>query len=117
MPAPHGAPAWATELALAYESGAHGQFILYGNVHDRVAVGGRLVNLAGYLENDLLSGFKVVLVVRPRQWTDDRARRRARREVGRREPEGAAARAAALRFSTSAATCVISAICVHSAAR
>ena len=48
------APAWANELALAYESGAHGQFILYGNVHDRVAVGGRLINLAGYLENDLL---------------------------------------------------------------
>ncbi len=42
MPAPQGAPAWAAELALAYESGAHGQFILYGNVHDRVAVGGRL---------------------------------------------------------------------------
>jgi hypothetical protein len=61
MPAPQGAPAWAGELALAYESGAHGQFILYGNVHDRVAVGGRLINLAGYLENDLLAGFKVVL--------------------------------------------------------
>ena len=61
MPAPQGAPAWAGELALAYESGAHGQFILYGNVHDRVAVGGRLVNLAGYLENELLAGFKVVL--------------------------------------------------------
>ncbi len=61
MPAPQGAPAWASELALAYESGAHGQFILYGNVHDRVAVGGRLINLAGYLENDLLAGFKVVL--------------------------------------------------------
>ena len=60
---PHrkGAPAWASELALAYESGAHGQFILYGNVHDRMAVGGRLVNLAGYLENELLAGFQVVL--------------------------------------------------------
>src|SRR5688500_7164098 len=61
MPAPQGAPAWAGELALAYESGAHGQFILYGNVHDRVAVGGRLINLAGYLENDLLAGFQIVL--------------------------------------------------------
>jgi hypothetical protein len=61
MPAPTGAPTWATDLALAYESGAHGQFILYGNVHDRVAVGTRLVNLAGYLENDLLSSFQVVL--------------------------------------------------------
>jgi hypothetical protein len=61
MPAPSGAPTWATELALAYESGAHGQFILYGNIHDRIAVGSRLVNLAGYLENDLLSSFKIVL--------------------------------------------------------
>jgi len=61
MPAPQGGPAWANELALAYESGAHGQFVLYGNVHDRIAVGQRLVNLAGYLENDLLAGFPVVL--------------------------------------------------------
>jgi hypothetical protein len=61
MPAPQGAPAWASELAIAYESGAYGQFILYGNVHDRMAVGTRLVSLAGYLENDLLAGFRVVL--------------------------------------------------------
>ena len=61
MPAREGAPAWASELALAYESGAHGQFVLYGNVHDRMAVGDGLVNLAGYLENELLSGFRVVL--------------------------------------------------------
>src|SRR5687767_8348975 len=61
MPVPQGAPAWASELTLSYESGAHGQFILYGNVHDRMAVGGRLVNLAGYLERDLLSTFAVVL--------------------------------------------------------
>ncbi len=61
MPAPQGAPAWARELATAYESGAHGQFILYGNVHDRVAVNDRVVNLAGYLEDDLLRGFPIVL--------------------------------------------------------
>lgn len=61
MPAPLGAPAWANELALAYESGAHGQFVLYGNVHDRMAVGTKLINLAGYLEHDLLSSFQVVL--------------------------------------------------------
>jgi hypothetical protein len=61
MPAPQGAPAWASELATAYESGAYGQFILYGNVHDRMAVDTRLVNLAGYLEEDLLAGFKIVL--------------------------------------------------------
>jgi hypothetical protein len=61
MPAPNGAPAWANELALAYESGAHGQFILYGNVHDRIAVGTQLVGLAGYLEHHLLSSFQIVL--------------------------------------------------------
>jgi len=61
MPAPNGAPSWASELALAYESGAHGQFILYGNVHDRMAVGSQLVGLTGYLEHHLLSGFQVVL--------------------------------------------------------
>jgi hypothetical protein len=60
MPAPAGAPAWAAELARSYESGAHGQFILYGNVHDRLAVDGRLVNLAAYLEDELLRGFQVV---------------------------------------------------------
>ena len=61
MPAPPNAPAWAAELALSYESGATSQFILFGNVHDRLAVGGTLVNLADFLQNTLLSGFGVVL--------------------------------------------------------
>ena len=61
MPAPANAPAWAAELALAYESGASNQFILFGNVHDRLPVGSGLVNLADYLENTLLAGFDVVL--------------------------------------------------------
>ena len=60
MPVAAEAPAWAGELALAYESGAHGEFILYGNVHDRLALGDRLVNLEGYLRDELLSGFRVV---------------------------------------------------------
>jgi hypothetical protein len=59
--APQSAPAWAKELALAYESGASSQFILFGNVHDRVAVGERLVSLADFLEDTLLKGFGVVL--------------------------------------------------------
>ncbi len=33
-------PKWATDLILQYESGAAGQFILYGNVHDRVLLPG-----------------------------------------------------------------------------
>jgi hypothetical protein len=60
MPIARDAPAWAGELALAYESGAHGEFVVYGNVHDRMALGDRLVNLAGYLQDELLSGFRIV---------------------------------------------------------
>jgi AAA+ superfamily predicted ATPase len=65
MPAPQGAPAWAAELSLAFESGASGQFVLYGNVHDRLAVGEgaaapKLVSIERYLQNELLAGFAVV---------------------------------------------------------
>src|SRR5688572_24688906 len=60
MPAPQGAPEWAAELSLAFESGASGQFVLYGNVHDRLAVGDRLVNIERYLQDELLAGFAVV---------------------------------------------------------
>jgi len=60
-PASPSAPAWANELRLAYESGASSQFILFGNVHDRLAVGDRLVSLADFLEDTLLKSFGVVL--------------------------------------------------------
>jgi hypothetical protein len=59
--APSATPAWADELALAYKSGASGQFILFGNVHDRLAIGGQLVNLTDWLEGTLLKSFDVVL--------------------------------------------------------
>lgn len=59
------APAWARELALAYESGAHGQFVLYGNVADRFPLGGRLVGLTRYVEAQLLSGFDIVFAYDP----------------------------------------------------
>ena len=61
VPAPQSAPAWANELALAYESRASSQFILFGNVHDRLAVGEKLVSLADFLEDTLLKRFGVVL--------------------------------------------------------
>jgi hypothetical protein len=54
-------PAWAKDLVLAYESRASNQFILFGNVHDRLAVDGGLVSLADYLENTLLKSFGVVI--------------------------------------------------------
>jgi len=56
----HEAPQWANDLNVAFESGASGQFILYGNVHDRMAVGGKLVNIERYIQDELLSGFSVV---------------------------------------------------------
>ena len=57
MPLLAGAPAWAAELALAFESGAHSQFIVSGNVGDRMlsADGKRLVPLASYLQDVLLA--------------------------------------------------------------
>jgi hypothetical protein len=58
---PNPQPAWASELVLAYESRAANQFLLFGNVHDRVAAAGRLVGLASYLEDTLLKNFGVVL--------------------------------------------------------
>lgn len=60
MPLPAQAPLWSHELARAYESGAYGQFILYGNVHDRLPVAGDLVNLSAFLEREILSNFQVV---------------------------------------------------------
>ena len=61
VPAPQSAPAWANELALAYESHASSQFMLFGNVRDRLAVGEKLVSLADFLEDTLLKSFGVVL--------------------------------------------------------
>lgn len=54
------APAWARELAATFESGAQGQFVLYGNVHDRLPMGSALVNLDRYLRDELLARFEVV---------------------------------------------------------
>jgi len=60
MPLDADAPAWARELALAYESGAHGQFVLHGNVADRFPLAGRLVSLTAWLDAQLLTGFHLV---------------------------------------------------------
>jgi hypothetical protein len=60
MPLSPEAPAWAADIALAYESTAQGQFILSGNVHDRIPIGGELVNLGGFIEKELLANFQVI---------------------------------------------------------
>ncbi|MGD9584978.1 MAG: AAA family ATPase [Lysobacterales bacterium] len=59
------APAWARELALAYESGAHGQFVLYGNVGDRFPHQGRLLSLSALLDAELLAGFSLLFQYDP----------------------------------------------------
>jgi hypothetical protein len=59
------APQWVAELALGYESGAHGQFILYGNVADRFPLGGRLVGLGRYIDAQLLGSFDLLFSYDP----------------------------------------------------
>ncbi|HTB67886.1 MAG TPA: ATP-binding protein [Steroidobacteraceae bacterium] len=54
-------PTWASELVVAFRSGASGQCILYGNVHDRLAVGDRLISIDRYLQDTLLAEMAVVL--------------------------------------------------------
>lgn len=55
-----GAPQWARQMRVSFESGASGQFVIHGNVADRMAVGGRLVNIEHYVRDELLSDFDVV---------------------------------------------------------
>lgn len=62
MGLPAEAPAWARDLVQGYESGAAGQFILYGNVNDRLPLGTRLLSLSQYIEERLLGSFGVVFL-------------------------------------------------------
>ncbi len=62
-------PAWAGEIRTLYLSGAANQFVLYGNVNDRLLIpaagpeddSGRLGNLFEFLQVRLLKRFEVVL--------------------------------------------------------
>ena len=62
-------PSWATEIVARYESGAAGQFILHGNVADRMLLrlpeGPKLGRLNDYLLDVLLPRFQVVLSYDP----------------------------------------------------
>ncbi|QJE96725.1 ATP-binding protein [Luteolibacter luteus] len=62
-------PAWASEIVARYDSGAAGQFILHGNVADRmllrVSGGAKLGRLNDYLLDVLLPRFQVVLSYDP----------------------------------------------------
>ncbi|HWE00343.1 MAG TPA: hypothetical protein VG345_14935, partial [Bryobacteraceae bacterium] len=57
-------PAWAKELVDAYESNSASQFLIYGNVEDRLVAPGpppRVASLTEFLLETLLPGFDVVL--------------------------------------------------------
>jgi len=65
-PAPSDLPPWASEVIDLYESGACSQFILHGNVDDRVLLpvsGGvpKIVALEAFLRDRLLARFDVVI--------------------------------------------------------
>ena len=60
MALPDHAPDWAKSLARGFESGAHGQFILHGNVADRFLLDGRRVGLVRCLDQLLLGSFELV---------------------------------------------------------
>jgi hypothetical protein len=62
MALPDHAPDWAKSLARGFESGAHGQFILHGNVADRFLLDGRRVGLVRCLDQLLLGSFELVFV-------------------------------------------------------
>ena len=54
------APNWAVQLRVAFESGASAQFVLHGNVNDRMACADRLINVEHYVRDELLAQFDVV---------------------------------------------------------
>jgi len=54
-------PDWAADLSVALESGACGQFVLYGNVHDRFAIGDRFVGIDRFIEDEMLGTTDVIL--------------------------------------------------------
>ncbi len=62
---PNSLPAWSSELIAAYESGAHSQFLLSGNVADRLLLpltsGPELGSLQDFLLKVMLPRFDVVL--------------------------------------------------------
>ena len=51
---------WANELRTAFESGASGQFLVHGNVNDRMASNGQLINVEHFIRDELLHDFEVV---------------------------------------------------------
>lgn len=60
MLASHDAPHWAKQIDVAFKSGASSQFIVHGNVNDRMASADQLVNIEHYIRDELLREFDIV---------------------------------------------------------
>src|SRR5215470_17987341 len=66
---PDALPPWAVQLVEQYESNSANQFIIYGNIHDRVLIpsgsglsqSAKIGTLTDFLVEVLLPGFDVVL--------------------------------------------------------
>lgn len=54
------APGWAAQLRLAFDSRASGQFVVHGNVSDRMPSAGQLVNVEQYIRDELFADSDVV---------------------------------------------------------
>jgi hypothetical protein len=53
-------PDWAADLSAALESGACGQFVLHGNVHDRFTIADRFVGIDRFVEDGMLGTTDVI---------------------------------------------------------
>jgi hypothetical protein len=60
LPAEAQLPDWAADLSTSLESRACGQFILYGNVHDRFAIGSRFIGIDRFIEDEMLGATDVI---------------------------------------------------------
>ncbi len=53
-------PGWVADLSVALESGACRQFVLFGNVHDQLAIDGRFVGVDRFIQDEMLSATDVI---------------------------------------------------------
>ena len=62
MPSNNQTPSWARQIAISFASGASGQFVVHGNVSDRMVLGSELVSVEHYVRDALLENFEVVFM-------------------------------------------------------
>ena len=58
--APEPLPDWANDFSSSLESGACGQFLVHGNVHDRFAIEDRFIGIDGFIQEQMLAATEVI---------------------------------------------------------